>query len=222
MRVSGVIGVAAFALSVVAGCAEGGGGLPEVKGGIEMGVRRGAAWSTLTVRPPYIIGPRGTLKLQKGMMTGTLGDVSGPTGSIYVTIEKGGASGMGPYGPIAIDVEDDPAEINVGGMWNGARVHFRITEESFRGTIPIFNSEANRSPITRAPMPSTVATCQYVLDKVEPDGSRSGMSICGAMPEDTLLDVPRAIQGWLTRSEMVVVLLALLSAPPFTSMERRM
>ncbi len=191
------------------GCRGGPGlGLPEIKGGIEIGVRRGSAWSTITVRPPYLIGSRTNLKLQKGKISGTVG-----SGSMRVSIEKDSAQGTGPYGAISVDIDDTADGMALEGTWNGARVVVRITAESFRATVPVYAGQPGGAGIFQ------VSTCQYVLDKVEPDGSRSGMSICGGLPEDTLIEIPAAIHSWLTRSELMVVLLALLSTPPYTVME---
>jgi len=189
--------------SLVGGC-QSGGGLPEVKGGIELGLRRGSAWSTLTVRPPYVIGPRVNLQLKRDAFVGAI-----EGRPVQLTIEQGEITGTGPMGQVNLSITEGPDELIVEGMWNGARVHFRITSHAMRGSIAVYQSQSFEN----------VLFCQYVLDKVERNGSRSGMSICGGLPEDTLIEVPRAVQGWLTRPELVVVLMALLSSPPFTNME---
>jgi hypothetical protein len=104
------------------------------------------------------------------------------------------------------------------GTWNGARTNFRITQSSLRGTIPIYNFPT--SGREARPFSLSVLRCEYVLDRTQPDGSRAGISTCGSLPEETLLEIPRAVQAWLTRSEFVVVLMALLSTPPRSVMER--
>lgn len=179
-------------------------GLPEVQGGVELGLRRGAGWSTLTVKPPYVIGPRVNLQLKRGAFSGTIDGRA-----VSLQIDATGVRGMGPVGQVAFEIEEGPDRLVVGGTWNGSRVHFEITSEALRGTIAV----------SQSPRFTEVVNCQYVLDKVQRDGSRSGMSICAGLPEDTLIEIPPAVQGWLTRQELVVVLLALLSAPPITSME---
>ena len=189
--------------------------LPELQGGAELALRRGSSWSTLKVRPPYAIGPRVNLHFKKGQVSGNLDTgtmMESRLGALNLTIDDEGIQGSGPYGAVAVDVEDGPNVLNFEGMWNGSRVNFKITAESMRGTIPIRRTG-------RADSVSGVTSCQYVLDRTTPDGAREGTSICGGLPEETRLEVPRQVDAWLTRKELVVVLLALLSTPPQTSME---
>lgn len=195
--------------------------LPEIQGGAELALRRGAAWATIKVRPPYAIGPRVNLKFSKNKVSGQLD--SGVTdrrsgssfrGSLSLTLTEEGIQGSGPFGGVAVDVAEAPEVLEFEGTWNGSRVTFKITADSVKGTVPIhsFGDAASLA---------SVASCQYVLDKVTPDGAREGVSICGGMPEQTRLEVPRQVDAWLTRKELVVVLLALLSTPPTSSHEQR-
>lgn len=203
--------VGAAALGLLAsggGCGGSSGmGLPELKGGIEMGLQRGSGWTTLTVKPPYIIGPRTNLKLVDGVFSG---NIDGRPVKLYIQDE--GIHGQGPYGNVNVEIHESPDTMTIEGSWNDSRVHFKVTEESFRGTIPIWND--NSSPIR------TAESCQYVLDSVAEDGSRMGSSICNGLPENTRIEVPAAIQDWMTRPELTAVLLALLSSPPTTYQER--
>jgi hypothetical protein len=189
--------------------------LPELSGGAELALRRGAAWSTVKVRPPYAIGPRVNLHFNHNKVSGQLDPgqmMDTRLGALSLTIDDEGISGSGPYGDVAIDVSDQPNVLVFDGTWNGSRVNFTITDQSFRGTVPIRRFGATNSV-------SGVSTCQYVLDKVTADGAREGTSICGGLPEETRLEVPRQAQAWLTKKELIVVLLALLSTPPQTSLE---
>jgi hypothetical protein len=183
-------------------------GLQELKGGIEMGVRRGAAWTTLTVKPPYIIGPRTNLSLKNSVFSGT---VDGR--SVKLVVDGSGIHGHGPYGNVNVDIYDQSDAMTIEGSWNDSRVHFKITAESFRGVLAVWND--NSGSLRNA------ETCQYVLDKVDQDGSRMGISTCTGLPEDTRIEIPAAVQSWLTRQELTVVLLSLLSSPPTTGSERR-
>jgi hypothetical protein len=178
--------------------------LPDTRGGIEVGLRRGAAWSTVTVKPPYVIGPRVNLRLSRGLFTGAIDQ-----GAVNLRADAQGLEGMGPAGQVAVDIEEHPDKLVIQGSWNGSRVHFEVTAASLRGTIALTHGAGLQD----------VFSCQYVLDKVEATGARTGSSICGGLPEETRLEVPRALGAWLTRQEMVVVLLALLSSPPFTKLE---
>ncbi len=195
-----------LALALLAGCGNRALGLAELRGGVEMGVRRGAAWTTLTVKPPHIIGPRTNLSLRSDLLRGTI-DGRGTS----ITMDETGAHGSGPFGSIAISIEDREDALVVEGTWNGSRAHFRVTQDSFRGTIPVVVGGTMEG----------VQSCQYTLDTLAPDGAWTGTSTCHGMPEQTRLEVPAKIQDWLTRKELTVVILVLLSSPPTTSLEDR-
>jgi hypothetical protein len=178
--------------------------LPDLEGGVELALRRGGAWSTITVRPPHVIGPRVTLEINKKEITGTI-DGQG----LKLTLEAGGFKGHGPNGPVAVDVDGNADQLVIEGTWNGGRVHFDITLDHVKGSLPLLQGRRFSQDFY----------CQYVLDHKEADGARLGTSICNGLPEDTRLEVPSRVQGWLTREELAVVLLALFSSPPFSNAE---
>ena len=173
--------------------------MQELEGGIELGLRRGSAWQTIKVRPPYVIGPTASLKLSRGTFTG----MSASGELVRIDVDHRGALGRGP-GQVDVDFDTVADEFIIDGVWNSGRVHFRITSDSFRGNLQATNGN-----------------CQYVLDEILRDGARHGFSICSGLPEETRLEIPMPIQAWLTPSELAVVLLELLSAPPITSLETR-
>jgi hypothetical protein len=178
--------------------------LPDVEGGVEIGLRRGAAWSTVTVKPPYVIGPRVTLHLTNHVFSG---NIDGQP--VHLQVEPDGIKGSGPSGQVSIDIDDSGDKLTIEGSWNGQRASFEITSDTMKGSLSVYRGRTL----------SGALYCQYVLDHVDTGGARVGTSICGGLPEETRLEVPRAAVGWLTRPELVVVLLALLSSPPFTEME---
>jgi hypothetical protein len=197
--------------------------MPELEGGAELALRRGAAWSTLKVRPPYAIGSRVNLHFKRGQVSGNIDGgaiMDARVGGVNLTINDEGIQGSGPYGDVAVDVEDGVDTLNFEGTWNGSRVNFTITTLLLKGTIPI-RRVGRVDPITGRVSAglSDATTCQYVLDRITADGAREGTSICGGLPEETRLEIPRQVHAWLTRKELVVVLLALLSTPPQTSLE---
>jgi hypothetical protein len=199
--------------------------LPEVQGGAELALRRGSGWSTVKVRPPYAIGPRVNLKFNRDKVTGNIDSgtmMDNRLGALNLTINNEGIEGSGPYGSVAVDVAEDQNALEFEGTWNGSRVTFKITADSMKGTIPVRRYNM-RDPVTGAARQAdsilNVTSCQYVLDRITPDGAHEGTSICGGLPEATRLEIPRQIYAWLTRKELVVVLLALLSTPPQTSLE---
>lgn len=188
--------------------------LPDVRGGPEIGLRRGNAWSTLTVRPPHIVGPDANLILRDSVLSGSLGGEL-----LSVRIVGDGADGHAPAGPVSLTFRVGPASLEASGMWNGNRVRLTFAEDSLHGSVSRWVEELNNSMFSPAPNPDAPgprpdANCQYVLTELGSDGALSGTSICAGMPVRTRLEVPRSIQAWMTRSELVVVLVALLSAPP--------
>jgi hypothetical protein len=172
--------------------------MQELEGGIELGLRRGAAWQTIKVRPPYVIGPTASLELKKGVFSG----MSATGELVRINVDREGAIGRGP-GRVDMDFATGVDEFIIDGVWNNKRVHFRITSDSLHGSLQ-----------------TTGGYCQYVLDEMR-DGARQGMSICSGLPEETRLEIPMPIQAWLTPSELAVVLLELLSDPPTTILEGR-
>jgi hypothetical protein len=197
--------------------------LPELSGGAEMALRRGSSWSTVKVRPPYAIGPRVNLHFDHGHVAGHLDPgmtMDSRVSGLNLTINDEGIQGSGPYGPVAVDVEESPTQLTFEGTWNGSRVHFTVTAEALKGSIPV-RRVPRTDPFSGRPIEglTDATTCQYVLDRVTADGAREGTSICGGLPEQTRLEIPRQVEAWLTRKEMVVVLLALFSTPPQTVME---
>lgn len=177
---------------------------PEQRGpnvGVAVGLKRGGAWTTFNVMPSRVMGPDVSLEMKKGEIRGFL---NGSAVKLKATAnELTGVVG----GRVALDVFEDDGHVEISGTWNDDRVHFEVTPESLRGNI-------NGAVVSRIGH-SMPWHCQYVLDRVETDGARSGVSICSGMPQQTRLEFPSAVDRWLGRAETVVVLLALLaSAPP--------
>jgi hypothetical protein len=111
---------------------------------------------------------------------------------------------------VAVNIDSDPDKLVLDGMWNGTHTHFDITAGSLKGSLAVFSGRRFSSSFY----------CQYTLDRVDPqDGARLGISICGGLPEDTRLEIPRPITSMLKREELVVVVLTLLSSPAFTTLE---
>lgn len=198
-----------FSTVAVAGCGGAGKPLPEVRGGIEIAMQRGSAWSTYTVKPPHIIGPRGTLQLRKGRLSGV---ISGRQVNLLIDQEQiSGQAG----GQVQIDIAGGPDQVDMEGLWNGTRLHMQVTPSSLRGTINAIEANTN----TYVSVASGRFQCQYVLDKTDEDGSRVGSSICFGLPEPTRVEFPAQLQAWFTRNEQMAVLLALLASPPVSTFE---
>jgi hypothetical protein len=176
--------------------------LPELHGGVELGLRRGPRWSHVTVRPPYVIGPRDNLRIRKGKLQGSL-----DSNLVYIETDRDGATGSIGQKAIELAIENGPDELTVWGNWRYGPVHLHITPERFEASIAT-------GGLDRYPLTASVRFCQYVLDQTTEDGARTGTSICEGMPQDTRLEVPAQLYSWLTHSELTVLLLSMLSAPP--------
>ena len=212
------------------------GGPPRESGGADtplIGLQRGGHWSVLTIRPPHLSGPLFHLMLKNSVLTGAVSGGTAPSGVLRVSITPEGAEGFGPLGPVSLDFSTDEATTLVEGTWNGGRVHLKFSRDSLHGTVAansFFFSKSNSSGMTgteafrnprlygRAadqidPLPSD-QSCEYYLDQLSPDGALNGGSTCSGMPQQTRLEVPAIARAWLTHSELVTILVAVLSAPP--------
>ena len=194
----------------------------------------------LTLRPPHLSGPQFHLLLKNSVLTGAISGGTAPAGTLRVNIKPDGAEGFGPLGPVSLDFFSDESTTTAEGTWNGGRVHLVFSRDSLKGTVAansFFYSkthgsgtsgmEAFRNPRMRVfgrsadhidPLPSDVS-CEYYLDQLTPDGALNGGSTCAGMPQQTRLEVPRVAQAWMTRAELVTVLVAVLSSPPLVVAE---
>jgi hypothetical protein len=185
----------ASAATVLGGCAG-----PQVaeRGRVEVALARSGRWTTFTVQAGRVFGASGSMELRGDKITGRLDGTP-------IRLEVGPRETTGSAGgQVAFDVDESEGKTEISGVWNDERLHFEITPESLRGTIT----------------GAALGHCQYVLDRVELDGTRVGTSICAGMPADTRLDFPGPIEKLLGKSQRVALLLLLLASPPATSTER--
>jgi hypothetical protein len=205
-----------------------------------IGLQRGGHWSVLSIRPPHLSGPQFHLLLKNSVLTGAVSGGTAPAGTLRVNIKPDGAEGFGPLGPVSLDFFSDDNTTTAEGTWNGGRVHLVFSRDSLRGTVAsnsFFHSKSSaggtsgaegfRNPRLRSfgraadqidPLPSDVS-CEYYLDQLSSDGALNGGSTCAGMPQQTRLEVPRIAQAWMTRAELVTVLVAVLSSPPIVIAE---
>jgi len=201
----------------------------------QIGLQRGGRWSVLTVKPPHLTGPQFNLLLKGGVLSGSISNGTAPGGNIHVSIAEDGAEGHGPLGPVAMDFISTPDSTTAQGMWNGHRVHIVFTKESVKGTIADNSDVMTRGDPDAAirartrqrmgniansfdPSPRN-SSCEYFLNELASDGALTGGSIRSGMPQPTRLEVPSMAQTWLTRPELVTVLVAVLSSPPVGNAE---
>lgn len=211
LRRLGVGCIALAGASPLAGCRLPSSGQPVRSAGeIDLGLRRGVSWTAFLLKRGRVSGSTASLEIKRGQIVGFLDgapvrletkpdELSGSVGGSADPSRAAERKNMG--GRVQVDIEEVDGKLEIGGTWNDERVHFEITPETLKGTIT-----------GRA-----LGSCQYVLDKIDPEGIRSGTSICRGLPEATRLEFPKAVENWLTRGEAVAVLLALLSSAPPTS-----
>jgi hypothetical protein len=194
----------------------------------------------LSLKPPHLTGPQFNMMLKDGVLSGTISGGGAPGGALHISIADDGADGHGPLGPVAMDFITTQDSTIAEGMWNGHRVHIVFTRDSIKGTVAD-NSDVmtrtdpdatrgmaglrNRATGQRIaganaidPLPRN-SSCEYFLTETSPDGALTGGSICSGMPQPTRLEVPKMAQAYLTRPELVTVLVAVLSSPPQTTAE---
>jgi hypothetical protein len=207
---------------VLVGCRQPGVGTAPAErqaGDVDIGLRRGVSWTTFLLRRGKISGSTASLEIRKGRIVGFLDggavrlsaksdEVSGSVGGGLENQGRGigddpraERSPSNTGGRVQVDIEEYDGKLDIGGTWNDDRVHFEITPETLKGTI----------------RGRALGQCQYVLDKIDGNGVRSGTSICQGLPEQTMLEFPKVVENWLTRGEAVAVLMALLSSAPRTS-----
>ena len=231
------MGVSVAALAATGACSGTGSSVREDTPQISL--YRGGGWSVLTLKPPHLTGPLFNMILKDGVLTGTISGGTSPGGALHISIADDGADGHGPMGPVSMDFITTPDSTIAEGMWNGHRVHLVFRKDSIRGTVAD-NSDINtrtdreasrgmpamrtrsgaRIPGADAidPLPKN-SSCEYFLTETSPDGALTGGSICSGMPQPTKLEVPKMAQAYLTRPELVTVLVAMLSAPPQSNAE---
>lgn len=226
-------------IAAVGGCAASGSRTAD-EDAPQIGLRRGARWSVLTIRPPHLTGPNFHLVLKDGVLAGSVASPTAPRGSMRVRIGENHAEGYGPLGPVSMDFVAREDSLAADGMWNGGRVHIVFTQTSLKGTVAdnssimsrgdpeatqgmqVFRGRRSGSRGANAntvdPLPNNTS-CEYFLTERGSDGALSGGSICSGMPQQTRLEVPKVAQSYLTRAELATVLVAVLSAPPDVAAE---
>jgi hypothetical protein len=201
----------------------------------QIGLQRGGRWSVISVKPPHLTGPQFNLLLKGGVLSGSISSGAAPGGNLHVSIAEDGAEGHGPLGPVAMDYISTADSTTAQGMWNGHRIHMVFTKESVKGTVADNSDVMTRGDADSAirartrqrigniannfdPSPRN-SSCEYFLNELASDGALTGGSICSGMPQPTRLEVPTMAQTWLTRPELVTLLVAVLSAPPVGNAE---
>jgi hypothetical protein len=205
----------------------------------QIGLQRGGRWSVLSLKPPHLTGPQFNMMLKDGVLSGTISGGSAPAGTLHISIAEDGADGHGPLGPVSMDFITTQDSTVAEGMWNGHRVHIVFARDSIKGTVADNSDSLTRTDrdATRGmpglrtrtgarlagadaidPLPRN-SSCEYFLTETSPDGALTGGSICSGMPQPTRLEVPKMAQAYLTRPELVTVLVAVLSAPPSSQAE---
>jgi hypothetical protein len=202
----------------------------------QIGLQRGGHWSVLSIRPPHLTGPQFNLMLKDHVLSGSISGGTAPGGNLHVAIADDGADGHGPLGPVSMDFVTTEDSTVAEGMWNGHRVHIVFRRESVKGTIADNSDmmtktdpEQGRTFRTRAlggtggqnmlDPAARNSSCEYFLTEISTDGALTGGSICSGMPQPTRLEVPTMANTYLTRPELVTVLVAVLSSPPQVAAE---
>lgn len=176
--------------------------LPEVKGGWELGLRRtdtfrGGSWASLTVKPPFGMGPQHTLKFVRGKLSGTM------AGHLTeIRIEKDEMTGRIGGRPVQLEVQTQPGQIEVWGTWGGATLDLVATDEHIRATVPnAHGSCCFEYTLRRAPSPPELAAFTLYVG----DGR--------GLPAWARLEIPTPLRGYYTTPELALLILTLLSTP---------
>jgi hypothetical protein len=201
-RRDAIFGSGAWGLALAAGpaCRGGGeGGLPEVKGGWELGIRRDNSWAHVTVKPPFVVGPLDNLRFRRGRLTGSL---SGRATDIRV--EKDAITGMIGGRPVQLDVQHEGGQLDLWGSWAGSTMDFVATDDSIRATVPIAATGWCCWEYILRRIPSPPALEAFTVYA----GDRRGLPSWGVA-----LEVPLALTSIYTSTELALLVLTVMTAP---------
>jgi hypothetical protein len=185
-----------------AACGSVGEPLSEVKGGWELGLRRtgafgGGSWASVTVKPPYGIGPQHGLKFVRGRLSGTM------AGHLTeIRIERDAMTGRIGGRPVQLEMHAQAGQIDVWGTWGGATLDLVATDEQIRATVPSAHGQCCfEYTLRRAPSPPELAAFTLYVG----DGR--------GLPAWARLEIPTPLRGYYTTPELALLILALLSTP---------
>jgi hypothetical protein len=179
---------------------------------------RGVNGSSLAMRPPYLSGEDFSLTFRKNTLFGWVSPATAG-GALRVEVKDDAAVGFGPHGAVGMDIIDEGDGTLADGLWDGQRVHLSFALSGLTGTV----ADVRQARPACADAAGASGSCEYTLERhtggVDRGGVFEGFSICAGMPQRTRLEVPPSASALLSRSELVTVLVALLSAPPLTQSE---
>ena len=176
--------------------------------------------------------------LKNSVLTGAVSGGTAPAGTLRVNIEKNGAQGFGPLGPVSLDYFVDEASTTVEGTWNGGRVHLVFAKDSIKGTVAsnsFFFSKTERfGPVGHRSLPQPASARAVrrhdrtapqrrllrVLPRLRHARRRAErrFDLRGHAPADPPRG-PSMARAWMTHAELVTVLVAVLSSPPLVLAE---
>jgi hypothetical protein len=197
MRRAALLGI------LLAGCAPRGerpfAPLPEVQGGPEIAIRRGPDMGmNLRVRPPHAVGPYSNMIIRKGRISGIHCG-----GGFDITAEEDRIHGRGPGGgTVEMQVWGDDNEINAEGLWNGAYGHLEATNDSLKVSLAMGPTRVERGRVLHARYRS------YSFHKGA-NGLFTGTPMVNGTPQWIALDVPERVRAYLTRPELLAILMTL-------------
>jgi hypothetical protein len=196
-----------LAAALAGGCAEVGGQsrLPgwavDVPDGTQIALRGPGSRSVLlAVRPPHAVGPNTHMVLRKGRLSGQ------HRGSGFVLqIAPGSISGTGTGGPVEMEVWGDAYEIRAEGTWNGSVGRFRLDPEGLR----VSAASSAGQVVCGRPIPPRYFSAYFRRtsggDLVQVQGPHRR--------QDYALEVGSKLSTWLSREEIVALLMITLSGP---------
>jgi hypothetical protein len=183
-------GIACVAL-VGAACRTPEAPLPEVEGGVEVGLRCYNRWDHFTVKPPHIMGPEHNLKLAGGRMRGAI------AGKLTdVRIEKETFTGMIAGRAVEVWMGQVPGEIAAEGTWYGASVRLSATDDHVRASVP-----------------TERGSCCHEFNMVRSGSAAPGWVVYEDARSDfeyRRLELPSVLRGWYSTPELTLLIIALL------------
>ncbi len=201
------------AVLVSAGCAElggRGGGPPawatDVPDGTQIALRGpGSRTVLLAVRPPHAVGPYSHMVIRKGKISGQ------HRGSGFaLQVAPGSITGNGTGGPVEMDVWGDASELRAEGTWNGSVGRFHLDPEGLR----VSAASSAGQVVCGRPLPPRYFSAYFRR-------TAGGELIQTQGPyrrQDHALEVGSKLSTYLSREEIVTLLMVVLSGPGRSTM----
>lgn len=183
----------------------------QVRGGAEIAIRRGPDMGLgLVVKPPYAVGPFSSMTIRRGRITGIHCG-----GGFAVRAEGDRIHGYGPGGGmVEMEVWGDATELNAEGLWNGAYGRFEVSPDVLKVSLAMGPTRVQGGGVRHA----RYRTFEFRRGADgQFRGDFGGRPRLGETRQEVSLMLSDRLQAYLTREEMLAILMTLFSGAESSS-----